>query len=126
MKYITIEQIQNFHIKLINATGGSHGLKDKNLLDSAINSPLATFDGVDLYPGIIDKAAKLAYSLVNNHCFVDGNKRIGLYAMLIFLETNEIKLKFDKQELISLGLGLADGSITEYQLKDWIISHKNN
>ena len=94
-----------------------------NMLDASINSPFHTFDGQYLYPTLQAMAAHLAFSLIKNHPFLDGNKRIGILSMLVFLDINDLPLTCIDSELISLGLGLADSSITESELVDWIILH---
>ena len=103
MKYISIEYVLKLHKKLIAATGGSSELRDIELLKSSIENSKSTFNGEDLYPTLEDKCANICYSMINNHSFVDGNKRIGIYVMLILLEYNGIKLRFTQNELISLG-----------------------
>ena len=108
----------------IKADGGTAGVRDFNLLDSALNNCYQTFDGKELYPSKEEKAAILGYSLVSNHAFVDGNKRIGLLIMLSFLDFNGIKLKYTDDELTTLGMGLADGSIQYNKLLDWIKEHE--
>jgi len=120
MKYLSIEWIKKLHIKMVDATGGSKGIRDEGLLDSAVSSIRATFDGYELYPKLEEKAARLAYALIRNHCFVDGNKRIGIYSMLVLLEINGVKLLFTQQELIELGLGVADGSVPYEQILEWV------
>ncbi|HHV82753.1 type II toxin-antitoxin system death-on-curing family toxin [Tepidanaerobacter syntrophicus] len=123
MNRLTKAQIINMHRLLIQETGGSEGIKDEDLLDSALNAPFQTFDGEDLYKTIQAKAAKLGFFLINNHPFIDGNKRIGILAMLTFLEINGIEIKCTDDELINLGLGIADGSINSKDLLGWIIDH---
>ena len=123
MKRLTKTQILKMHSLLIQKTGGSDGVRDKGLLDSALNLPFQSFDGEDIYKTIQAKAARLGFSLVNNHSFVDGNKRIGILAMLVFLEMNGIEIICTDEELIELGLGLADGSISYKDLLNWIIDH---
>lgn len=86
MKKLTTAQVLQMHSLLIEKTGGSAGIKDSRLLDSALNLPFQSFDGEDIYQTTKAKAARLAFSIVNNHPFVDGNKRIGLLSMLVFLE----------------------------------------
>lgn len=120
MRHITIEYILKLHDKMIATTGGSSGIKDIGLLDSAINNSMATFDGQDLYPTIEEKCAITCFSIINNHPFVDGNKRTGLYAMLILLEYNNIKLKFIQEDLIDLGLGIASGKYNQEYIFEWI------
>ena len=85
-------QILNMHKMLIAQTGGMDGIRDHNLLDSAVNGAFQTFDKIDIYPSLEEKAAKLAFSIIKNHPFIDGNKRIGLYVMLVFLELNGCEL----------------------------------
>ena len=109
---------------VIQSTGGTAGVRDFNLLESAINSCYQTFDGKPLYPTKEEKGARLGYSLISNHAFVDGNKRIGLLVMLSFLEINGIELIYTQKELVDIGLSLADGSKTYQGLLDWILSHK--
>jgi death-on-curing protein len=74
------EQVKLLHQKLLDQTGGLEGLRDEGLLDSALSNPFQTFDGLELYPSIVAKIMRIVFCLVKNHCFVDGNKRIGLYA----------------------------------------------
>jgi death-on-curing protein len=123
MKRLTKAQVINMHSLLIKETGGIDGIRDESMLESALNAPFQTFDEEDLYKTIQAKAAKLGFSLINNHSFLDGNKRIGILAMLVFLEINGIEVTCTDDELIRLGLGLADGSINDKYLLTWIIDH---
>ena len=123
MKRLTSGQIMMLHRLLLVETGGLDGLRDEGLLDSALNVPFQTFDGQDLYPSLLSKAARLGFTLVCNHPFVDGNKRVGILAMMVFLELNGIPIDCTDDELVALGLGLADGSISATQLEQWIHSH---
>jgi len=123
MKRITKEQVIYMHEILINETGGSHGIRDNGLLESALNAPFQSFDGEYLYKSLQLKAAKLGFFIVKNHPFVDGNKRIGLLSMLTFLELNNMEITCTDNELINLGFGLASGDIDEKYLLDWIIDH---
>ena len=109
---------------MAEATGGSVGVRDEGLLDSAIEGAFATFDGVELYPSKEEKAAKLGYSLISNHAFVDGNKRIGVYVMLSFLELNGIRIEATDEDVVALGLGAADGSMTQEDVLSWIKNHQ--
>lgn len=124
MIVMTSNKILQLHKFLMQETGGLDGLRDAALLESAVQSPLATFDGQELYPRIKEKAAKLGYTLVKNHAFIDGNKRIGVYCMLIFLDVNGVKMIYSDDDLIALGLGLADGSFNYENVLDWIEQHK--
>ena len=123
MKKLKIEQVLKLHEMLLKETGGISGLRDISLLESAVNSPFQTFDKMSLYPTLERKAARLGYGIVKNHPFLDGNKRIGLLAMITFLEINGIELESTDDELIKIGFGLADGSFSEKQLLTWISLH---
>ena len=123
MKRLTKTQILKMHSLLIQETGGSDGIRDEGLLDSALNLPFQSFDGEDIYKTIQAKAARLGFSLINNHPFVDGNKRIGILVMLVFLEINGIEIICTDEELVELGLGVADGSVSYKDLLNWIIDH---
>lgn len=99
MRKLSKEQVLMLHSQLIEETGGSDGVRDYNLLESAIESPFQSFGGGELYPTIQAKAARLGYGLIKNHCMIDGNKRIGTHAMLVFLALNGIELKYTQKEL---------------------------
>lgn len=114
------DKVLLLHQLLIQSTGGAAGVRDFGLLDSALENIYATFDGKELYPSKKEKAARLGYSLVTNHAFVDGNKRIGMYVMLTFLEVNGITIDVQNSEIVRIGLGLADGSISYKELLSWI------
>lgn len=120
------EKVKLLHQLMAEATGGSVGIRDEGLLDSALESAYATFGGEELYKGKEEKAAKIGYSLISNHAFVDGNKRIGVYVMLSFLELNGIKLYADNKDVVKLGLSVADGSMKYDDIVLWIKKHKTN
>jgi death-on-curing protein len=116
------EQIISIHSLLIKQTGGLDGIRDDNLLDSALQAPFQTFAGEELYPSLQKKAACLGYGLVNNHSFIDGNKRIGVLTMMTFLQLNGLPVESSDDELIQLGLGLASGKISQVELYKWIVA----
>ena len=118
------EKIQLLHQVMAEATGGDIGVRDEALLESAIATIYSTFDGVELYPTKEEKAAKLGYSLISNHAFVDGNKRIGMYIMLSFLELNGIKIDATNEDVYKLGIAVADGSADNSDILKWIKEHK--
>jgi death-on-curing protein len=120
---LSTETILTIHSKLVAKNGGLDGVRDSHLLDSAINAPFQTFDMQDLYPTLHEKAAQLAFSLIKNHPFHDGNKRTGLAVMAAFLARNGISVNCTDDELIELGLGLADGSLDKEYLSKWLGSH---
>lgn len=124
MIVLSPQKVMQLHRFLIQETGGLDGLRDEDLFDSAVQGPFATFGGQELYPSIEEKAAKLGVTLTKNHAFLDGNKRIGAYAMLIFLDVNGVALAYSDADLISLGLGMADGSLEYEGVLDWIHKHK--
>ena len=109
---------------VIEKSGGGLGVRDLGLLDSAINSSYQTFGGVELYPTIEEKGARLGFNLVSNHAFVDGNKRIGLLIMLTFFAINNVNLKYSDDDLVYLGLSLADGKLSYEELLSWIKEHR--
>ncbi len=120
---LTKEQVISIHSSLIKASGGTDGVRDDGLLESALESPFQTFDGHDLYPSIIQKAARIGYSLVSNHPFIDGDKRIGIHIMLVFLAINGIDISCTQEDLIKIGLSLADDTMTFEELSVWLSSH---
>ena len=117
-------QILLLHEQLIAETGGSSGLRDEGMLDSALNAPFQTFGGEDIYPSLQQKAARLCFGLVKNHPFVDGNKRIGAHVMLVFLALNGIELQHTQTELSDVILQLAAGTIQSSDLLDWILTYQ--
>ena len=123
MIILTKDQIIMLHSLCIKESGGSDGIRDHGLLDSAINSPLQSFGGVDLYPTIQNKAAQLCFCLINNHPFVDGNKRIGVLAMLTLLELNDIAIDAPDESIVHLGLSVASGKMDASGITDWIIDN---
>ena len=118
------EKILLLHQVMAEATGGDVGVRDEALLESAIENVFATFDGKELYPSKEEKAARLGFSLISNHAFVDGNKRIGMYIMLSFLELNGIKIEATNEEVAELGLAVAAGTSGYDDILSWIKSHE--
>ena len=106
MRYLSLEEILSLHSLLIDQSGGSTGLRDRGALESAVAQPEASFGGEDLYPNLVGKTAALGHSLIQNHPFIDGNKRIGHAAMEVFLVLNgfEIEASVDEQEEIVMGV----------------------
>lgn len=117
------EKVLLLHKLITEETGGDNNIRDFNLLDSALESAFQTFDGKELYPSKEEKGARLGYSLISNHAFVDGNKRIGMYIMLTFLEVNGIKLDVASEDVISVGLSVASGKMKFDELLAWIKEH---
>ena len=123
MIFFEFEQVTRIHSSLIAKTGGLEGIRDKNLLDSALKVPFQTFDGKDFYPDILDKATQLCFSLINNHPFSDGNKRIGIHLTLLFLKINNVQLNYVQQELIDLGFGIASSKLQKNDIRKWFENH---
>jgi death on curing protein len=123
VNYLTPEQILFLHARLIEETGGSHGIRDITLLLSAVGKPQASFKKQDLYPDIFSKAAALMDSLVRNHPFVDGNKRTGISAAGIFLLRNNYRLIASNAELEALTLAVAQSQKSISEITDWFHTH---
>ena len=120
---LSLEQVKRLHKVMLDATGGLDGIRDESLLDSALSAPFQTFDGVELFPSMSSKIARITYGLVCNHPFMDGNKRIGTYVMLVLLELNHIKTDFTDDDIIRIGWELASGKMDEKQLRELILEH---
>ncbi len=118
------EKVLLLHQLITQETGGSAGVRDYALLESALESAFATFDGQDLYPGKEEKAAKIGFSLISNHAFVDGNKRIGMYVMLTFLEVNGIRIDATNGDVEKLAMSVAAGESRYEEILTWINVHK--
>jgi death-on-curing protein len=121
--YLTAAQVLFIHARLLAETGGAGGIRDLHLLESALARPQATFDGQDLYPNLYTKAAALMASLVNNHPFVDGNKRVGITAAALFLARNGIHFVAANQEVERFTLEVAHGNLTIEEIADWFSQH---
>ena len=119
-------QILEMHAALIERYGGTYGIRDKHLLESALNAPFQTFDGADLYPTVIEKTVRLAFGLVMNHPFVDGNKRIGALALMTTLSLNQIAFTTSKSDLIKCILDVASGRLDERDLLAWVLERIGN
>ena len=122
-RYLSIHEVLALHERIAAQSGGGIGLRDLGLLESALAQPRQSFGGADLYPSLIEKAVALGFSLIANHPFVDGNKRVGHAAMEIFLVLNgqEIDANVDEQERVVLAV--AAGEMTREQLTDWLREH---
>lgn len=118
------DKVLFLHQLIAEETGGSIGVRDEGLLESALEGAFATFDGRELYPTKEEKGARLGYTLISNHAFVDGNKRIGVHVMLTFLEVNGIRLQFTDDELVDAGLSVASGRMKYEDLLKWVLEHE--
>ena len=125
MKVLTKRQILLLHRQLIEQTDGSGGIRDDGLLDSALSALFQSFDNTDVYPSLQQKAARLCFGLVKNHPFVDGNKRIGAHAMLVFLAVNGVELTYTQTQLSDIILQVAADEKDYPDLLDWLLCHQN-
>lgn len=123
MIWTTAEDVMMIHSRIIQATGGCDGIRDKSALEAAIAAPLQSFDGADLFPTIIDKVARLGYGLAANHAFIDGNKRIGAMMTQLLLKWNGYKLNLQQGELADMFIAIADEKAKEQDLLEWIKKH---
>lgn len=120
MIYLTAEQVLFLHARLVAETGGSHGVREVNLLLSAVGRPQASFDNQDLYPDVFLKAAALMDSLINNHPFVDGNKRTGIAAAALFLRANGYRLQVSNPDLEKFTLQVAQSQAKLEDIAAWL------
>ena len=120
------DKVLLLHQILIEETGGEPNIRDIKLLDSSVQQVYQTFDGEELYKTKEEKAARLGYSLISNHAFVDGNKRIGMFVMLTFLELCGIKTTFTNDEVVKIGLKVASSEMTYEELLNEVLNHKTS
>ncbi len=123
MIQLSYDQILMLHNALIERYGGTNGVRDDRLLDSALNAPFQSFDGTDLYPSIVEKAVRLGFGLAKNHPFQDGNKRIAALAMLTFLKLNHYLIRAESSELSDIFLKVASGEADDQDLLEWTKNH---
>ena len=121
---LTKEQILLLHTQLIETTGGSDGIRDISLLESALESPFQSYGGEELYPSIQAKAARLCYGLVKNHAMIDGNKRLGCHTMLVFLALNCYEMEYTQKELSDLVLDVAADRKQYEDILQWLLVHQ--
>lgn len=118
------EKVLLLHELITEQTGGDPSVRDIALLNSALESAFATFDGQELYPSVQEKGARLGFALISNHAFVDGNKRIGIFVMLIFLEINGVRISPTNDEVARVGLAVAAGEMKYPELLAWILENE--
>ena len=121
---ISKEKAIELHRLMAESTGGSIGVRDEGLLESALATAFSGFGDREFYPTKEEKGARIGYALISNHAFVDGNKRIGVYVMLTFLEVNGIRIDCSDEELVEVGLSVADGSMGYEKLLEWVLAHR--
>ena len=123
MKYLYPKQVLYLYQQIIHASGGTMGLRDEGLLESAVYRPQASFGGQDLYPDLFSKAAVLGHSIISNHPFVDGNKRVGFEAMRLMLRLNGYDLRAPLDAKYAFVMDIATGKLTEQAIADWLKQH---
>ncbi len=124
MMLLTVEEVISLHKKIVQKIGGSGGLRDRGLLESAVYSAEGGYGEVEIYPTTEEKAARLAFAVIQSHPFVDGNKRVGIMLFLLTLRLNQVEIRYTQKELISLGLKLASGAAGQPEAQRWIYEHE--
>ncbi len=124
MRRLSKRQVLLLHEQLLSQSGGLQGVRDEGLLESALEAPFQAFGDTDAYPSLQQKAARLGYGLIKNHPFVDGNKRIGTHAMLVFLALNGVELSYSQKELSDIILTVAAGEKEYEDLLGWLLKHQ--
>lgn len=122
-RYLTVKDVLLLHYLSIEKSGGSHGIRDVGLVESAVARPQVTFGGVDLYKGLFAKVAALCHSLIKNHAFVDGNKRTSLLSSMTMLELNGYKFSCAQGELVRFGIAIDKENIKENEIARWFKKH---
>ena len=120
------DKVLHFHQLIAEETGGSIGVRDEGLLESALEAAFSTFGGQELYPTKEEKGARIGFNLISNHAFVGGNKRIGMHVMLTFLLVNGIRLNCTNEDVVEAGLGVASGAMGYEELLRWIRNHRES
>ena len=117
------EKVLHLHQLMAEASGGSIGVREDGLLESALESAFGGFGDVEFYPTMEEKAARLGYSLISNHAFIDGNKRIGIFVLLVFLEVNDIPVHCTNEDVVHAALSVAAGKMDYAGLLAWVKEH---
>lgn len=120
MRKLNVDSVIKLQNMLIEQSGGSKGVRDMNLLISSLESPFQTFGKKELYPDNLDKIINISYSLIKNHAFIDGNKRIGILVLYVLLKRNNFKISWNDNELIKLGLEVASGEMSKKEYKKYV------
>lgn len=120
IRYVSLEDALAIHARSIDRYGGIDGLRDQGLFESAMAQPQQTFDGVELYPSLAEKAARYAYGIIKNHPFADGNKRTGAAMLAVFLRANGVRFKPQLTDMQETIVQIADGTLGYEELVSWI------
>lgn len=122
-RFLLFEEIVAFHYDQVTIHGGMQGIRDKHLLESAINMPQATFGGEYLYSTLFEMAAVYAHGIIKNHPFCDGNKRTGILSMMMFLQYNGVKIKFTQEEFYNLAIDIATSKLSIEEIAHILKQH---
>jgi death on curing protein len=123
MRYLTVGEVLELYNRVMEQSGGSMGILDLGSLESAVAQPRMTFNDEELYPTVVDKASALGYSMIQNHPFVDGNKRAGHAALETFLVLNGYEISASEDEQVEIVLGVASGKIDRSMFTEWLRNH---
>jgi death on curing protein len=123
MRYLTVGEVLELYSRVMEQSGGGVGIRDLGGLESAVAQPRMTFNGKELYPTIVEKASAIGFSLIQNHPFIDGNKRAGHAAMESFLMLNGYEISASVDEQVNLILGVASGTIDRNTFTEWLKNH---
>lgn len=123
MIYLYPKQVLYLYQQLVAQSGGSGGVRDQGLLESAVYRPQASFGGHDLYPDLFTKAAAMGHSIIHNHPFIDGNKRVAYEAMRLMLRLNGYDVRASVDVAFAFAIEVAKGTLTEQAMADWLKSH---
>lgn len=123
MKYLSVKDVLLLHNMAVDESGGSHGLRDLGLLESAVARPQASFGGQDLYPNIFLKGGALIHGILRNHPFVDGNKRTSMYSAMTFLELNGYQFKAEQKEIVVFALKVENDKLSVEEIAKWLKEH---
>jgi death-on-curing protein len=123
MRYLTVGEVLEIYNRVIKQSGGGVGIRDLGALESAVAQPRMTFNGDELYPTIVEKASALGFSLIQNHPFIDGNKRAGHAAMESFLMFNDHEISASVDEQVEIILGVASGKVDRVAFTEWLKNH---
>lgn len=121
--FLSLEQVLRIHASMVDAYGGAAGVRDMGLLQSAVAMPQASYGGQVLHPTVFDQAAAYLYHLVQNHPFLDGNKRIGAASALVFLAMNDVQIEGDEDGLVALTMSVASGGAGKDEIAEWLRGH---
>lgn len=126
MNKLTLHQILMMHERIIQKTGGSQGIRDEGLLEAALAAPFASFSGQEIYKSLEEKVARLGYGIIKNHAMIDGNKRLAVHCMEMFLLINQVRLSYDLEAAEKIVLDVATNQASEHDLYEWVIRHEEH